>query len=104
MKARLNTGSKRPRVGSTLPDHLIGRETLDEFRGRLKQQGIPLAATEPDWETLRRSLQDERGLTEAASAELVRALERLWLLPFHRYDTCAPLLLFFFAEFPLLER
>jgi hypothetical protein len=104
MKARLSTGSKRPGATSSLPDHLIGRKALDELRARIQGAGISFAASEPDWDALRRSFQDERGLAEAASAELVHALERLWLLPFHRYDACAPLFLFFFAEFPSLEK
>lgn len=76
---------------------MISRVALDDLRARMKADGIPRSSAEPDWEALQRSLRDERGLTEAAAEELARALERLWLLPFHRYDTCAPVLLFFFA-------
>jgi hypothetical protein len=88
----------------SLPPELISRAALDALRERLEAEGVPLPPAEPDWKALCRSLQDERGLTETAAGELARALERLWLLPFHRYDTCAPLLLFFHAELPALER
>ena len=87
-----------------LPPELISRAALDQLRARLKAEGVPLPVAEPDWKALCRSVQEDRGLTEAAAGELARALERLWLLPFHRYDTCAPLLLFSFADLPPLEK
>jgi hypothetical protein len=42
-------------------------------------------------------------LSSAQADELVRALERLWLLPFHRYEACAPHILFLFAVLPEIE-
>ena len=88
----------------SLPPELISREALDKLRARLKAEGVLLVTVEPNWKALLCSLKEDRGLTETAAGELTRALERLWLLPFHRYDTCAPLLLFFHAELPALER
>jgi hypothetical protein len=88
-----------------LPESLVGRAVLDLLRKRIAQEGIePSHEAEPDWNQMRVSLRDEHALSEAESDELTRALERLWLLPFHRYETCSPLVLFFYTGLPAIKR
>lgn len=95
---------KRSRSPSVLPEVLVGRESLDGLRAQLKEQKIPTKANEPEWAGLRTSLSKQHGLEARHADEMVRALERLWLLPFHRYDTCAPVLLFLFTQLPGIEK
>jgi hypothetical protein len=97
------TRATRSQRQTTLPDHLISRRAIDELQAEMSEYGIDKEA-EPDWKKLQESFREKYRIGEARADELVRSLERLWLLPFHRYDTCAPFLLFFVAELPAVER
>ena len=102
VQAPLKPHSKPARSPSFLPDYLISRSALDDLRARLAELGVT-KEKEPDWNKLRESLAKKHGLSAAQVDELVRALERLWLLPFHRYETCAPHMLFLFTALPKIE-
>jgi hypothetical protein len=85
-----------------LPDRLISQSALQNLRNRLAQLGV-VKENEPDWNKLRDSFSKKYDLNTAQADELVRALERLWLLPFHRYEACAPHILFLFTALPEIE-
>jgi hypothetical protein len=87
---------------AVLPGYLISRSALDNLRSQLSKTGIT-KANEPDWNRLRDSFAKKYGLSAAHADELVRGLERLWLLPFHRYEACAPHILFLFSALPKIE-
>jgi hypothetical protein len=86
-----------------LPGKLVSRETLADLRQRIKGKNIEPTPPEPKWTKLCASLQKQHELTEEQAEELTSALERLWLLPFHRYEACYPLVLFFFTQLGAVE-
>jgi hypothetical protein len=102
MQTPPKTRSKPIRSPSILPDYLIGRSALDNLKKRLSELGVT-KENEPDWNKLRDSFGKKYGLSAAQADELVRALERLWLLPFHRYEACAPHMLFLFTALPEIQ-
>jgi len=102
VKSSSKARSKQVRRQSVLPDYLISRVALEDLRSRVAELGVA-KENEPDWNKLRDSLGKKYGLRSAQADELVRALERLWLLPFHRYEACAPHILFLFTALPDIE-
>src|ERR1700688_4757703 len=94
-----------PREGR-LPAILVSRSVLDQLRAQIAKEGIQPTSPEPepDWTAMRSSLRKRHKLTAEQTDELVRALERLWLLPFHRYDACWPHMEFFFTGLPGIEK
>ena len=103
MHAPVKSCWRQNRQSGTLPDHLVSREALRDLRDRLSTEGIVNPTEEPDWAKIRDTAREEHGLNEAHADEMIRALERLWFLPFHRYDTCAPHILFLFTSLPGIE-
>jgi hypothetical protein len=85
-----------------LPVGLLSRTALDELRRLISEHEIKPTATrtEPDWSALRASLAQGHKLEPADADELTRALERLWLLPFRRYEKCREHLVYYFARLP----
>ena len=104
MEAPITPQKRRSSRGGVLPQQLVSRAALVDLRSRLEEHRVGQKAKEPDWKALHDSLRKKHNLSEADSGEAVCALERLWLLPFHRYDACAPYILFFFAGLPGSER
>ncbi len=88
-----------------VPDVLTSPEALKALRADMAGAEIMAAETssEPEWAALRKKLAHRHRLDEETSGSLIRALERLWLLPFHRYEICAPLLVFHHVFLPRHE-
>ena len=84
----------------------MGRSALDLLRKRLEDEQIETtrSESEPDWQKLRVSLSREHSLSEVQCDELTRALERLWLLPFRRYEACQDQVIFFYAQLPAIRQ
>ena len=103
MHAPRNVSLKISKRGGVLPEMLIGRKSLDDLRTRITEQKIQINETEPDWAALRDSFETEYALDAHHADEMVRALERLWLLPSFGYENCAPFIKFLFASLPKIE-
>ena len=104
MEAPFKPRTRRSARVGALPQQLVSRTALGDLRSRLEEQKVVRKTKEPDWQALRDSFREKHKLSEADADEAVCALERLWLLPFHRYDACASCILFFFSGLPEAER
>lgn len=95
-------GVSQSQPGIQLPPSLISPETLAALRADLTaiDPDRVRRPNEPHWQALPAELSKRHNLDHDAARQLARALERLWLLPFQRYETCRPLLLFGFLQLP----
>ncbi|MBI4027279.1 MAG: hypothetical protein HY360_20000 [Verrucomicrobia bacterium] len=75
---------------------------MDDLRRRLGEAGLSAfhEKDEPGWEQRRAVLQNRYELNAETSQSLIMALERLWLLPFRRYEACSPLVVFRLVHLP----
>ena len=104
MHAPLKSHSNQRATRDVLPEALVSRDSLDDLRAQLAQRSIPNEGSEPDWGKLRASLKRQHSLNPHRADEMMRTLERLWLLPFERYDDCAAHIIFFFTALPKIEK
>lgn len=108
-RAVLNKDMPEPAKRRKLPPafldikELVSREALDALRGNLRTSKHFPSDPEPDWKSLRRQFSARGTMPVEGHSLAVACMERLWLLPFHRYDTCSALIVFYFSDFLELE-
>ncbi len=83
-------------------EELVSRKALDALRLALSESGHFPTKPEPDWEEMcagevLASCGDQAGTA-------VRCLERLWLLPFRRFEACSALVVYYFSKFQVDQR